>query len=168
MDVNHELDLFATASEKKCCLRALSTGKRHLSIKSTLDEQYGVFSILLSSKGYLVMCSRTKNMAEGSNGKDIIEVFSINGEKVVQRVIDGNLNALLFDETGYFLTVGGTSGKLYIYELLTMELVEYRMAAAKDIFPSAILSLNLLEDNCLLVGLAEKNTPFAILKCQNG
>jgi len=135
--------MFVTASDKKCSLRVLSTGKHHLKIKSTLDDKYKIFSVLLSSRGYLVICSRAYIKSERSYTKDVIEVFSINGEKIIQRATEGNLNALLFDETGYYLTAGDTSGKLYVYELITMEYVDYGMAGTSTIFPSSILSLSL-------------------------
>ncbi len=103
IDSNYELDLFVTSSAGRCVLRVMSTRRYFITLKPFLrnfNVSFRIFATYLSSRGYLIIHSKS-TLAKYQ--RDMLEVYSINGEKVAQRVFDEQLNAVILDETQYFL-----------------------------------------------------------------
>lgn len=102
VDSSYELDIYATSSCSSCVLRIMSTNRYFLTIKPQLDfvVKYKIYKIMLSLRGYLVIQART---AFTTLEKDLLIVYSINGELVAQKEVDETLNAILFDNSQYFI-----------------------------------------------------------------
>ena len=102
VDSSYELDIYATASTTSCVLRIMSTNRYFLTIKPQLDfvVKYKIFKIMLSFRGYLIIQART---AFATLEKDLLMVYSINGELIAQKEVDESLNAIIFDHNQYFI-----------------------------------------------------------------
>ena len=104
IDSNYELDLYASASKHSCILRIISTNRYFLEIIPELvfAIKYKIFKIVFSFRGYLIIQART---AYETLEKDMLIVYSINGEKVAQLEVEESLNSILFDPTNYFIVL---------------------------------------------------------------
>ncbi len=104
LDANSELDLYASASKTSCVLRVASNNRYFLTIQPelSLKVKYEVFRVLLSSRGYVIFHARS---AFKTYERDMLIVYSINGEKVAQRELDEYVNAILLDPHGYFVVL---------------------------------------------------------------
>ncbi len=102
IDANYELDLYASASKFACVLRVMSTNRYFLTISPELSRKvkYRIFKILLSSRGYIVIQARS---VFATYEKDMLVVYSINGEKIATRELEEFLNAMILDQTQYFV-----------------------------------------------------------------
>ena len=54
-------------------------------------------------------------------GKDLILVFSVNGEKIIEKEIDMKINSFYMSETGYQFLIGTDDAKLYQVDLLSLQ-----------------------------------------------
>ena len=52
---------------------------------------------------------------------DFISIFSINGELVCSKKVSISMNVIVVSESGYEFIVGGNDGKIFKYQLLTLE-----------------------------------------------
>ena len=99
---SYELDLYASASQSSCVLRIISTCRYFLTINPELTTKvtYRIFKVLLSAKGYVIIQARcTYQTFE----KDMLIVYSINGEKIAQRELDEFVNGILLDSLQYHI-----------------------------------------------------------------
>jgi len=102
IDSSYELDLYVSASRFSCVLRVASTNRYLLTIKPelSLKVKYGIFKVLLSARGYLIIQARSEFK---TYEKDMILVYSINGEKVAELELEEHVNAILFDPHQYYI-----------------------------------------------------------------
>lgn len=146
IDTNYELDLYSSASPNSVVLRIISTNKHLCTIHPELWANrmpYQIYNVLLSPRGYIVIHKRS---GQGAYCKDFIDIYSINGEKVAARNIEEYYNAMIFDETGYFLMTGGAMGRITVYEIVTMdEIKSGKIIEKKYNFGAPILTLSVLD-----------------------
>ena len=69
------------------------------SVNAVLNK-YNIYKVLLSARGYVVILARS---AFAAYEKDMLLVYSINGEKVAQRELDESINAILFHTYQYYI-----------------------------------------------------------------
>ncbi len=101
---NYDLDLYASASASVCILRIMSTNAYFQTIKPVLREEhpYRIFKLLLSSRGYLVI---QEKCLHHNCHKDMLLVYSINGERIHELCLYESINAMFFDSTHYFIVL---------------------------------------------------------------
>ena len=102
IDSSYELDLYVSASKSICVLRISSTKQYFLSITPDFNSKikYNIFKVLLSGRGYLIVQARS---ALKIYKKDMILVYTINGEEVSRLILDELINSILFDMHQYFI-----------------------------------------------------------------
>lgn len=102
IDSSFALDLYVSASRASCVLRIASTNRYFLTItpELSLKVKYGIFKVLLSARGYLIVQARSEFK---TYDKDMLLVYSLNGEKIAQLELEEHLNAILFDPHQYFI-----------------------------------------------------------------
>jgi hypothetical protein len=84
----------------------------------SLLAQYNIIQVRLSVRGYLLIIARLKH--NKSFRKDLIIVYSTNGEKINSSEAPGLINSIVFDESGYQFIVGGPN-LLMRYDILSLE-----------------------------------------------
>lgn len=123
MDACRELDLIASGSlDGTIALRVVSTGKFVRLVKPELHlggTEYALNQVRLSYRGYILVLCRCKYPKLDIN--DYILVYSINGECIKQAPVEDIVNAISLDESGYQFVTGGKSGRLYRFDLLSLE-----------------------------------------------
>ena len=102
LDANTELDLYASASRTCCVLRVASNDGYFLTIVPELagKVRYSIFKVLLSARGYVIIHARS---VYKTYERDMLMVYSVNGEKIVQKELDEFVNAILMDPHHYFI-----------------------------------------------------------------
>ncbi len=97
---SYGLDLYASASSASLCLRVVSTNRYFRTISPELSSggvRYGIFKIVVSSRGYVVVQARTLC------DQDLLVVYSINGARIAAQRLDEFLNAMILDPTEYYV-----------------------------------------------------------------
>jgi len=102
IDACYNLDVYVSASKKKCALRLISSNVYFLTIVPNLDSKlkYKIFRVMISSRGYVVIQARSANSVAGKNA---FLVYSINGENIINKECDEFINAVTFDQLQYCL-----------------------------------------------------------------
>ena len=107
--------MYASSSKSQISLRVLSTHRFFRTITVTLDEEYEIFKILLSGRGYIVVQIRS------ACNRDILAVYSINGVKIVEKLMNELLNVIILEPvTEYFVITGGTQGVVKQLAIITL------------------------------------------------
>jgi len=141
IDTNYECDLYVSASKNTCVLRTTSTNKYFKTITPEFPSKgkYKIFKVLLSPRGYLVIQGRNTIKY---NEVDILQTYSINGEKIAEKCLEEYLNAILLDNLGYFIITGGNSKKLKRFCIISLEEIDlHELIENIPLFPSTILTL---------------------------
>jgi len=102
IDSNTETGLYASASNNSCVLRVSSNNKYFLTIKPEFPNnvKYRIYRVLISPRGYLIIQARS--LFKGYD-KDMVIVYTINGEEVCRRELDECVNDMLLDTYGYHI-----------------------------------------------------------------
>jgi len=104
--------------------------------------------MLLSDKGYIILQlrKRVKDYKE-----DAILVYSINGIKVIERILKEQLNTILLEPTThYYIFTGGLTGITKRIFIITME------EEIIDVEKSPILYIEYIDSNRLVIGFNNK------------
>lgn len=102
IDSSYALDLCVSACKSTCVLRVASTNHHFLTItpKLALKVSYRIYKVLLSARGYLVVQSKSELR---TYNKDMISVYSVNGDLVALKELDEFINDVFFDPHQYFI-----------------------------------------------------------------
>eukprot|EP01022_Parablepharisma_sp_SALTPOND_P027116 TRINITY_DN657_c0_g1_i1.p1 TRINITY_DN657_c0_g1~~TRINITY_DN657_c0_g1_i1.p1 ORF type:complete len:1837 (-),score=222.25 TRINITY_DN657_c0_g1_i1:2911-8421(-) len=123
MDTCEKLDLLASAgADGTIALRTISGGKFIRLIKPVLTYHnlpFEISHLRLSHRGYVVIIAKCK-VHRGGEG-DYISVYSINGEEICMKKLGDIINAIVMSENGYEFITGGKLGKLFKYNIVTLE-----------------------------------------------
>lgn len=150
IDSSAAVDLYASASDSEICLRVLSTQRylRTIAYEPLSGRFWAIYKVFLSAKGYIVLQLRRRAR---DCDEDAVVVYSINGVKVIERRLKELLNSIVMEPTTqYHIITGGVNGVTKKYFIITME------EEILDMEPSAILFLDYIESNGLIVGFNNK------------
>eukprot|EP00826_Nyctotherus_ovalis_P045800 TRINITY_DN5101_c0_g1_i1.p1 TRINITY_DN5101_c0_g1~~TRINITY_DN5101_c0_g1_i1.p1 ORF type:complete len:756 (+),score=110.20 TRINITY_DN5101_c0_g1_i1:92-2269(+) len=129
MDACESLDLLATAgTDNLIVLRKASNGKFISVMKpdGINAAEYTISHIRLSYRGYIIIVSKSKE------AKDIISVYSVNGERICHRATQDSISSLVLSEDGYEFITGGRFGHLLRYRLLNLQCSDVLEDVAKE------------------------------------
>ena len=119
LDANQQLDLTATGSKDgTIAIRVITTGKllRKIKIDNGNLLDHIVKKVRLSERGYILV---VLTGGLGTEVKDHLIVYSINGEKICKGNVNGVLNCIVMDSVGYQFIAGG-NGLLCQFDLLSL------------------------------------------------
>ena len=94
--------MYVSASNFACVIRLMSTNKYLLTIKPELSfsVKYRIYRVMLSPRGYLIIQARS--LFKTFN-KDMLLIYTINGEEVAKLELDECVNDMVLDKHGYYL-----------------------------------------------------------------
>jgi len=132
IDACEKLNIVVTAGiDNHIVLRRATDGYllRIIKPELTFDNTHYVIShIRLSFRGYIVLIGKCKRGLEN----DYMSTYSVNGEEIAKREVGMIGNVIVMSEDGYEFIVGGKSGMLMRYKLLTLK--EHNMFEYLDTF----------------------------------
>ena len=104
IDSSNNLDMYISASSVSCVLRISSNNKLIGKIIPDLSKSlnYFIYRVMLSSRGYIIIQARS---AFKTYNKDMIVVYTINGEKVNSFEVDELINDMVLDRSEYFIVI---------------------------------------------------------------
>ena len=157
IDASEELDLVITCEQEgKVILRTFNTGKYLKSftlplaftpVDTKLLKIYNVLKIRLSPRGYIVAICRCREQKLAF--KDYLAVYSQNGDLIIANDSREIINAFVISEIGYEFIIGTASGKIILYNLLTL--------TGKDIYEELdqrLTNLKQLLDRIMATGIS--------------
>ena len=116
MDGCEKLGILISAS-KAITIRRICNGMLVRVIN--VEDEVEISHIRVSSRGYIVVILKVKD----SKG-DVINVYSINGEKIIAKHVKDRINAIVMNKDGYEFLTGGRLKHIYKYNLITLEEID--------------------------------------------
>lgn len=116
VDACEQLNLVATAAAEEVVLRESAGGKLVRVVKAVDGAKTCVSHVRLSFRGYFVAVGKSKKSEH-----DWICTFSVNGEEIARKNVGMSINVIVMSEDGYEFIVGGNSGNLRKFALLSLK-----------------------------------------------
>ena len=99
---SYDMDLYTSGSNFSCVLRNISNNEYFLTItpELTLTVKYRIYRVILSQRGYVIIQARSLFK---TFYKDMLLVYTINGELVIRKELEELINDIILDKYGYYI-----------------------------------------------------------------